>query len=94
MAEHHQVALAIKQLADPLQPLLRAAQGQVDHRFGHGGQLQLHRLAHIHKLQRLAGSKPGLEIAGAQRGGTMHPGTLSGTAGPAGGAKGLAHVER
>ncbi|MFN9909179.1 MAG: hypothetical protein ACK56F_24180 [bacterium] len=66
----------------------------MDHRFGHGGQLQLHRFAHVHQLQRLAGVQPGLEIAGAQRGGTAHAGTLSGLIGPLGGANGWAHVER
>ena len=41
-----------------------------------------------------AGVEPGLEIAGAQRGGTAHAGTLSGLIGPRGGANGWAHVER
>lgn len=66
MAEHHDVPLPVQQLLELIQPIGAAAQGQVDHGLPQSRQLQLHRFAHVHQLERLAGVESCPEIAGAQ----------------------------
>ena len=53
MAENSHGPLGVQQGVDPPQPLLRAAQGQVNHGMGHLGEHQFLVLAHVHQLQVL-----------------------------------------
>ncbi len=67
VTEHRHRLLALDQAVDLADPVLGAAQGQMQHRMGQLGQLQLVVLAHIHQLDRFPGQQPGLQVAGADR---------------------------
>ena len=53
MAQNSHGPLGVQQGVDPSQPLLRAAQGQVNHGMGNLGEHQFLVLAHVHQLQVL-----------------------------------------
>ena len=72
VAEHHHRPLAIQQLRNLIDPVLGAAQGQVDHGLVQGGQLQLPGLAHIDELEGVALLQAGLQLRGPQAKGGGH----------------------